>query len=595
MSADVRVALLQSVLQGDSSLVCVLDSAGGVVALSAAARAILAVLEGADQRAALQAALRRARQDGQADLSGVGLSGKITSLATGPGEAPLFLLRAEAPRDPPGDADAELQGVLQKLLVHDLRSLLQSVSAALEQLLEAEEGAPDAAALRGGAKSAISASLHQISRVLSVITGPIGTWLMPVQTDLDEILSEVVTQIGPIAARRGSALRLQPSGRGTVLSGPAVLLRELAQNMIDNAVKYGAGPVEVRVLQRLVAPGRWAVALEVWQAGQGVTREVLGQLRDGAPSAADDARPTYGLRIMRLALQWLGGRWERDVTATQSCLRACFTLPEYAVQQAMPVAAPDAPAASADLAGMTALVVEDQAINRDWAVRALRKAGAQVIAAEDAETALTLLRAAPTRVDLALVDITLPGIDGIALARRMALLNARQRPGAVIGLTGHGDPQTRAACRAAGMIEVLEKPILARDLLRYLAALWGKQEQQMPHSKPEARADQAPGALFDADLVAELTEDLGAAGARDFMLKAVAEAEATLGVVRAKGYGPETRPLLHSAVGSSGITGLKRIEIALRDVQAAAGDSVRHARAQEALTHAIAETREALK
>jgi CheY-like chemotaxis protein len=591
MSGDLRTRTLRSVLQGDSGVACVVDVDGSVVAASPAFLNLGVMPDPVDLRAALQ----RARQRGQADLPGATLNGKITRLPSAPEEAPLFLFRASAPRLFADKRGGELQDALQKLLVHDLRSLLQSVSASLEPMLEAEGKAPDAEALRNGAKAAISASLRQISRVLSVVTGPVGAWLTPVPTDLDDILSELVTQITPIAVQRGVALRQISPGGGVVLSGPAVLLRELAQNMIDNAVKYGGGVVEVRMRQSLLAAGNWSVSLEVWQSGQGVTSVLLEQLRGGDPLHADVGPQSYGLRIMRLALQCLGGHWERETSAGRSCLRACFSLPEWAVQQAIEDSVPEEGADSVDLTGMTVLVVEDQQINRDWAVRALRRAGAHVLATGDAKAALTLLHAARPPVDMALLDITLPGgMDGIALARRIAQLSAPERPRAVIGLTGHGDRQTRDACRAAGMQGVLEKPILARDLLRYLSNLACEKEQPMPERRPETRGDQAQGALFDAEIVAELTEDLGSVGARDFMLKAISEAETTLEAVRSGGYSPQTRPLLHSAVGSSGITGLKRIEMALRSIQNAGGDSAGHPLACDALARAIGETRKAL-
>jgi hypothetical protein len=83
-------------------------------------------------------------------------------------------------------------------------------------------------------------------------------------------------------------------------------------------------------------------------------------------------------------------------------------------------------------------------------------------------------------------------------------------------------------------------------------------------------------------------------GARSFMLKALAEAEKTFIAICEKGYSTETRPLLHSAVGSSGITGLKRIEMALRSVQNAGEDPPRHDAAMAALKAAIAQAEAAL-
>ena len=69
--------------------------------------------------------------------------------------------------------------------------------------------------------------------------------------------------------------------------------------------------------------------------------------------------------------------------------------------------------------GITVLVVDDERISRRVAYRLLSEEGYRVFEAENYEEALDALRMAGGRIDLAIVDAVMPGVDGVALARRV--------------------------------------------------------------------------------------------------------------------------------------------------------------------------------
>lgn len=593
-----RVELLRLAVEDDAAPVLILGQEGAILAANPAAAGISDSL--ANEGGALARAIAAAQISGKAELEDGPLPGSLRRLGDrdGPEGERLYLFRAEAGAVPAGGGGLALEAALRRLLVHDLRAILQSVTAQVEELLDTDM--PDTAGeeRRAAMRERVQAAMGLISRILSTADRAPGHLAEPARVDMADLLSEIVMQARPGAARRGRAVGLDLTGPRVDVLGPVVVLRELAQNMIDNAVKYGEGEVSVRLGRKLVGPGRWALQLEVWQAGQGVSETLLAALRQPAASAGRRLQ-TYGLEIMRLALGLLGGRWEAERTETASCLRACFTLPEsgaaaedgMAGERSGEEAAGEIGAGSETLTGRSILVVEDDAVSRDWIVSVLRKAGAQVAMAPDAEAALLLLRGAPRRFDIALVDITLPGMDGIALARRLGLLKSLQRPRFTIGLSGHGDAETRAACLDAGMHSVLEKPILSRDLRRFLAALGTRKENAMTAPRRDKTAPAGEAALLSREVAGELEGDLGKEGARAFMLRAVDEAAGVLLAVQRLGYSDETRPLLHSAVGSSGITGLARIEGALRAIQAAKDDAGRHLAARQELEQAVALTR----
>ena len=294
---------------------------------------------------------------------------------------------------------------------------------------------------------------------------------------------------------------------------------------------------------------------------------------------------------MQRAMTWLGGDWERLQTPHQSGLRARFTLPEAPDSDTLAQDDPDPEIVAGDLSGRVILVVEDNPINREWAGRALRKAGAQVISAPDAESALSLSHGVKEAIDIALLDLSLPGMDGFALAQRFSVT----RPDMLLfGLSGQADQAARDAGHAAGIATILEKPILARDLVRFLDAAVTRKEGSMTRKSHSEPALSQGDTVFDAAIAAELREDLGTQGARNFMQKALQEAQDTLIALREQGYCLQTRPLLHSAVGSSGITGLKGVEIALRAVQNAGDDANKHGDALNSLAEAIAKAEAAL-
>jgi two-component system cell cycle response regulator DivK len=118
----------------------------------------------------------------------------------------------------------------------------------------------------------------------------------------------------------------------------------------------------------------------------------------------------------------------------------------------------------------TILVVEDNLANMKLAALLLRNAGHQVLAAADAESGLAAARA--ERPDLVLMDLQLPGMDGLAAT---ALLKADPATAAipVIALTALAMKDDRARSLAAGCDGYIAKPLRYRELYALIDALLG--------------------------------------------------------------------------------------------------------------------------
>ena len=100
------------------------------------------------------------------------------------------------------------------------------------------------------------------------------------------------------------------------------------------------------------------------------------------------------------------------------------------------------------------LLVDDDEATRRSLARLLRVWGHEVAVAADGDTALTL--AAAFQPELAILDLSLPGMNGVVLARRLRLVFPAGRL-YIIALSGHASVDVREACLAAGFDECLNK------------------------------------------------------------------------------------------------------------------------------------------
>jgi two-component system cell cycle response regulator DivK len=115
----------------------------------------------------------------------------------------------------------------------------------------------------------------------------------------------------------------------------------------------------------------------------------------------------------------------------------------------------------------TILVVEDNRTNLALAVVLLQSAGHVVLSASDGETALTVAR--DQQPALILMDIQLPGMDGLEATRRLKASGVT-RAIPVIALTAQAMAGDEARIRAAGCDGYIAKPIEYRRFLASVAA-----------------------------------------------------------------------------------------------------------------------------
>ncbi|SFU28540.1 hybrid sensor histidine kinase/response regulator [Pseudoduganella namucuonensis] len=238
-----------------------------------------------------------------------------------------------------------------------------------------------------------------------------------------------------------------------------------------------------------------------------------------------------------------------------------------------PIAAPEPAAADGQrLPGLRVLVVDDSDINREVARRILEGEGALVELANDGASALAWLCARPGAVDIVLMDVQMPEMDGYEATRRLRATPAcRGLP--VIALTAGAFKNQQDAARAAGMDAFVAKPFNVDELI---AAILRLARCPAPAAAPAATAAPAPPA--GAHDLPGLAVRQGMATWRDagayrkFLRKFVADYGASgprLEACYAHGDGAGARALTHKLKGGAASLALNGVARAAGELEAA--------------------------
>jgi signal transduction histidine kinase/CheY-like chemotaxis protein len=251
------------------------------------------------------------------------------------------------------------------------------------------------------------------------------------------------------------------------LLGDGARLAQILENLLSNAVKFTAvGEVRVRAF---VAYGGRAVPMlrvDVTDTGIGIEADRMAQIFQ--PFELGDASMTrryggtgLGLAISTRLADMMGG-WVRGASVPGE--GATFTL-EVPLRSAPPpeVRAPEPAAAEAAPArSLQVLVADDDPVNRQIATRLLERLGHRVRTVVDGAAVVEAWRRGLD--DVILMDLEMPGIDGVEAARAIRREAGAGRRPWIIALSAHDESDRRAASIGAGMDDYLEKP-LRREIL----------------------------------------------------------------------------------------------------------------------------------
>ncbi len=289
--------------------------------------------------------------------------------------------------------------------------------------------------------------------------------LAPCDFHLRGVVEDTLELLAPRAHEKRVELsfREQP-GLPPVVHGDPLRLRQVLTNLVANAIKFTEAGEVVVDLKQADAPGRYL--FEVRDTGIGILPEVLPRLFQAFTQGHDGLSRRYGgtglgLAISKQLVELMGGSIDaRSTPGVGSSF--CFELPLAASAGEAHLQDLDA----LSLPPMRVLVVEDQETNRTVLENMLGAWGLRVSVAADGEAALQLLRGdtpVDPRFDLALVDMKMPRLDGLGLAR--ALRSEGIQPDMkLILLSSLAAPDDARAAMAAGFHRFLAKPVRKTEL-----------------------------------------------------------------------------------------------------------------------------------
>jgi PAS domain S-box-containing protein len=333
----------------------------------------------------------------------------------------------------------------------------------------------------GKINSAGRTLLAVINNVLDLSKIEAGEMLLEdAELDVVHLIEGVGQLLTPSARAKGLALRVGcATDLPRRLRGDAVRLRQIATNLLNNAIKFTAtGQIDLELSHSMLNATDLVLRLAVRDTGIGIDADAVARLFK--PFFQADASTTrrfggtgLGLSIVRRLVDLMGGKI--GVTSTVGVgsefwaevpLRVAGGAQSVGARQAVPDSA-----AARSLAGARILVVDDSDISREVAQHILERQGAVVTTGGTGTEALERLRKSPDAFDIVFMDVQMPQMDGNEATRRIrAELGLAALP--IIALTAGALVSERELSLLAGMNDFLTKPFEPVELIgmvrRYL-------------------------------------------------------------------------------------------------------------------------------
>jgi signal transduction histidine kinase/CheY-like chemotaxis protein/HPt (histidine-containing phosphotransfer) domain-containing protein len=347
------------------------------------------------------------------------------------------------------------------MLSHELRTPLHSVLGYADQLLRHDEHGP---ARSRQLAEIVRAAKHMRDVVNVVLDYARIEALGPVphmrRVDVRSLVQDCLAVIEPGARARGLETRIvAATGAPTHFVTDDTQLRQILVNLMSNAVKYTPrGSIELRLLGDADH-----LTIEVADTGIGIPEAQRHRLfkeyeRFGAERTSIEGTG-LGLAIAQRLADRLGGHMgHRNNPGGGSVF--WLQLPAGVAEEPATVAEPEEIEPDRRL---NVLVVDDSEVNRKVATAYLRKAGHAAIEAHDGVDAVRLVAA--LEFDVVLMDMRMPGMDGLEATRRIRALDGPRAQVPIVAVTANALDQHAEECRRTGMSQHLAKPFTQAELI----------------------------------------------------------------------------------------------------------------------------------
>jgi signal transduction histidine kinase/DNA-binding response OmpR family regulator len=357
------------------------------------------------------------------------------------------------------------------ILGHELRNPLAPIVTAL-RVMRMRSKDPSTERERAVIERQVTHLSRLVEDLLDVSRATMGKIdLRRERLDLATAVSRAVEMTRPLIESRQHHLSVNVPVGALYVEGDLVRLAQVIANLLHNAAKYtdpgghisvdgrresGEMIIRVRDDGRGIPPERLASMFELFVQGDQLPYRSQGGLG-------------IGLTLVRSLVQLHGGTVEAFSEGPGRGSEFVIRLPASARERPRPQEARAVPAAAppASTQRRRILVVDDDVDAAEMLSQALRAAGHEVRQEHDGASAL--VAAAQFQPDVVLLDLGLPGMDGIEVARRLRayppLTGVR-----IVALTGFAQRADRSRAAAVGIESQLVKPVDLDEVMKAIAS-----------------------------------------------------------------------------------------------------------------------------
>jgi PAS domain S-box-containing protein len=377
---------------------------------------------------------------------------------------------------------------------HEIRTPINGISG-MATLLSNNPSAEDSITYLNAIKSAsenLKVIINDILDLASIESGKLK--FERIGFNMMDLIASLIDIFKAQALAKNLQLNYQvsPNAKGIFMGDP-VRLNQILVNLIGNAIKFthhGSITLNVSVLKSV--RNKKLLQFDVTDTGIGVPAEKLHTIFESFSQADASVTRKYGgtglgLTIVKQLVEMQKG-WIK--VESKEGLGSTFTVAipyvpveaERDVRTALRTEKKEE--GPTDLSGFTILLVEDNDINRIYAGSLLKMSGCKIEMAENGMVALEKIK--NNHVDLILMDLQMPVMDGYEATKAIRLLNDKKsKEVPIIALTANATPRVIEKCMSLGMNEHLAKPFTPDELFRTL----GKFLNYAKQVKPTGRQD----------------------------------------------------------------------------------------------------------
>ncbi len=315
--------------------------------------------------------------------------------------------------------------------------------------------------------------------------------------DLVETVEGTLDMFAERARHKGIELACEiPSDTPRRLRGDPGRLRQVITNLISNGIKFTEkGEVVVRVSRESESDTDVVIGFTVRDTGIGIAPETQDRLFQAFNQADNSTTRRFGgtglgLAISKQLVEMMGG----EIGVRSEAGKGSTFWFSARLEKQTGDAAPPPSLYLRDLFDLRVLVVDDNATNRQILRHQLYAWKMQKGSAASGAEALDLLRAAAVDhrpYDLAILDMQMPEMDGMTLARAIKA-DPAIAPTRLIILTSMGNMHTKAELKAAGVDAYLVKPVKQSRLFDCLVTVLGNVVAEHTFTESAKIAQPAP-------------------------------------------------------------------------------------------------------